>query len=354
MNEKAKEIHNAIKSIAELDAFYKCERYLFLHREVLVSISGGSDSDIMLDLIMRVLDAGYNDYDCKLHFVFFDTGIEYEATKRHLRFLEEKYKIKIEHKRAITPVPSGCKKYGLPFLSKYASEMINRLQKHNFNFAEGDCSFEDLYARYPKCKGALRWWCSINGEKSPYSITRFFKLREFMIENPPDFNISCECCVGAKKNNAKQYERENKIDLNMLGLRKAEGGVRAVAIGSCFTEGNGERIDVYRPIWWFSDKDKQQYEINHNIIHSDCYIKYGLHRTGCAGCPFGSNFEIELKTIQKHEPKLYTAVCSIFGKSYEYTRKYREFIKKYQPNINNNQMNLFDLIDKKTIGGEND
>lgn len=338
--------HNEIKNLAELEAFFKCERHLYLHREVMVSISGGSDSDIILDLILRVIDAKYHDYKCKLHFVFFDTGIEYEATKRHLLYLEQKYNIKIKRRRAVMPVPNGYKKYGVPFLSKYASEMINRLQKHNFDFAnDGTKEFDELLKKYPNCKGALRWWCNINGEKSAYSISRFFMLKEFMIENPPDFPISCECCNGAKKDNAKKYERENNIDLNVLGLRKAEGGVRTVAIGTCFTEGVGYRIDTYRPIWWFTDKDKAAYETTHNIIHSDCYTKYGLRRTGCAGCPFGSDFENELNIIQQYEPKLYKAVCAIFGKSYEYTRKYREFAKKHKTAAPDNQMNLFDIFD---------
>lgn len=61
---------------------------------------------------------------------------------------------------------------------------------------------------------------------------------------------------------------------------------------------------------------------------SKCYTEYGLKRTGCAGCPFGRDFEYELEVIQKYEPKLYKAVNNIFGDSYEYTRKYREFVKK--------------------------
>lgn len=226
-------VYDDIKNLAELDAFFKCERHLFLHNNVMVSISGGSDSDIILDFVLRVLAARKWDYKCKLHFVFFDTGIEYEATKRHLQYLEQKYNITIDRRRAITPVPLGCKKYGVPFLSKYASEMINRLQKHNFDFSRGDRPFGELLAQYPQCKGALRWWCNMNGKdgkKSSFNINRFYMLREFMIENPPDFPISCECCNGAKKNNAKEYEHENDIDLNILGLRKAEGGVRAVAI----------------------------------------------------------------------------------------------------------------------------
>lgn len=336
--------HDKIRNLAELDAFFKCERHFFLHRKVMVSLSGGSDSDVMLDLIMRVLAARHNDYQCDVRFVFFDTGIEYAATKKHLDYLERKYNIEIERRRAITPVPNGCKKYGIPFLSKYASEMINRLQKHKFDFAgDGAKTFDELFAKYPQCKGALRWWCNINGDRSAYSISRFFMLKEFMIENPPDFLISPECCKGAKKDNAKQYERENNIDLNVLGLRKAEGGVRAVAIGTCFTEGVGYRVDTYRPIWWFNDKDKAQYEMTYKIVHSDCYKKYGLCRTGCAGCPFGSGFENELLIIQKREPKLYKAVCKIFGKSYDYTRKYREYAAKHKRGVSQNQMSIFDI-----------
>ena len=60
-------------------------------------------------------------------------------------------------------------------------------------------------------------------------------------------------------------------------------------------------------------------------MHSRCYTAYGLKRTGCAGCPFGRDFEYELEVIKEHEPKLYRAVNTIFGSSYEYTRKYREF-----------------------------
>lgn len=59
--------------------------------------------------------------------------------------------------------------------------------------------------------------------------------------------------------------------------------------------------------------------------YSDCYEVYGMTRTGCAGCPFASKFEDELKIIKKYEPKLYNAVNKFFGPSYEYTRRYREF-----------------------------
>ena len=36
----------------------------------------------------------------------------------------------------------------------------------------------------------------------------------------------------------------------------------------------------------------------------------------------------ELAFIEEHEPKLYQAAVNIFGKSYEYTAKYRAFVKE--------------------------
>lgn len=59
-----------------------------------------------------------------------------------------------------------------------------------------------------------------------------------------------------------------------------------------------------------------------------CYTEYGLTRTGCAGCPFGRDFEQELSVIEQYEPKLFKAVNNIFGDSYEYTRKYKAFCEE--------------------------
>ena len=58
-------------------------------KRLVCSISGGSDSDIMLDIVYRC------DKDNKVDYVWFDTGLEYQATKDHLEYLENKYKIVI-------------------------------------------------------------------------------------------------------------------------------------------------------------------------------------------------------------------------------------------------------------------
>ena len=302
-----------------LDAALTVPEWLKLYDNILVSISGGSDSDILLDLVNRSAED-----KSKIHYVFFDTGVEYEATKKHLMYLEEKYSVKIERIRAEKPVPYVANHYGQPFLSKYASEMLSRLQKHGFDWS--DDTYENLAERFPNCKGALKWWCNERGEGSKFNINRNKYLKEFIMENPPTFKISNKCCYYAKKILSAKYERENKIDLKIYGVRKAEGGVRASAYKSCFTD-KGDMAE-YRPMWWFTNEDKENYEKVCGITHSECYTKYGLKRTGCAGCPLGRDFTKELDVIQEHEPRLYAAVMKIFGDSYDYTLKYREFVKR--------------------------
>ena len=282
----------------------------------LCSVSGGSDSDIMIDLIERVRPHSVT-------YVFFDTGIEYEATKHHLDYLQEKYRIKIERRPAAIPVPLGCKKYGQPFMSKQSSEFISRLQQHGFKWE--DKPFDELYEEYPKCKAALRWWCNEFGEKSSFNISKNKLLKEFMIANPPQFQISNMCCMGAKKKTAHLCDTEFNADMKITGERRAEGGARATANTSCFTPPKDEKIASYRPLFFWDDADKLIFESRYGVMHSPCYKIWGMKRTGCAGCPFGSHFEDELKLIKTYEPKLYKAVNSIFGDSYEYTRKYREF-----------------------------
>lgn len=203
--------------------------------------------------------------------------------------------------------------------------MIHRLQENGFKWE--DEPFEVLYQRYPKNKASLRWWCNGWGEGSRFNIAYNHGLKEFMIANPPTFKISSKCCEYAKKKVAKNYQKSINADLTITGLRKAEGGARSTAYTSCFSKVEGD-VDHLRPIFWFKEEDKADYVKTFNVIHSDCYTKYGMKRTGCAGCPFGQRFEEELEIINKFEPHLATAVNNIFKNSYEYTKAYKQFVKE--------------------------
>ena len=303
------------------------------YKKIVCSISGGSDSDVMLDIVWRC------DKDNKVDYVWFDTGLEYQATKDHLKYLENKYDIEIKVHKAIKPIPITCRTLGQPFISKNAAEMIDRLQRHNFQWE--DEPLEVLFPKYCKwnekkqdwvgCKNALMWWCNAN--KSPRFCVKFNKwLKEFMIENPPDFKISKKCCIYAKEKVAENLISMEGYDLNIYGVRKAEGGIRATTYKSCFDE-QPSGSDNYRPLFWYKNSDKEDYEVAYCVEHSKCYTEYGLPRTGCAGCPYGQDFEFELEVIEKYEPKLFKAVNNIFKESYEYTRRYREFYKQKEEEL---------------------
>lgn len=285
------------------------------------SISGGADSDTMLDIVSRC-DPGK-----KVQYIFFDTGLEYQATKAHLDKLEKKYGIQIKRIKAIKPVPVAVKNYGVPWFSKLVSELIERLQRHGFQWE--DEPYEVLIKKYPKASSSLKWWCNKYNEGSRFNIKKNRFMKEFLMANPPDFPISSKCCKYAKKDTANQFDKDNDSNLKMTGIRRSEGGIRAFSYKNCFTSQPDKDFDTYRPIFWFTDDDKKIYKEIFDLTYSDCYEVWGFSRTGCAGCPFNSRHAEELEKVKLYEPKLYNACMNIFGKSYEYTRKYRQFKKEY-------------------------
>lgn len=113
-------------------------------------------------------------------------------------------------------------------------------------------------------------------------------------------------------------------DLMIIGVRKAEGGVRASAYKNCYTQGEHS----YRPLFWFKYEDKKVYEDAFNITHSDCYEKWGFTRTGCVCCPYGQTLFDDLEITKLCDPNMYKAVNNIFKESYEYTKYYRQFVRE--------------------------
>ena len=100
---------------------------LIEHPHAICSYSGGSDSDIMVDLIERVrtkiLDLPPIDYE------FFDTGLEMEATRRHVKEVEEIYGITIPTYRPKKNVVIATREHGIPFMSKAISDGLGRASR---------------------------------------------------------------------------------------------------------------------------------------------------------------------------------------------------------------------------------
>ena len=297
-------------------AILKANSVIRPYKKIMVSISGGSDSDILVDLMEKVRDESQ-----KIDYVFFDTGIEYYATKKHLNYLENRYNIKIQRIKSSKSIPMSCKQYGQPFISKFVSTEIYSLQLNGFKFE--DKPYEKLIEEYPKCKSRIMWWCDMYSPQ--LSIRNFKYLKEFLIANPPTFKISAKCCEYSKKALAKNILKKNKYELDVTGIRKSEGGVRSYKYKTCFSEKSNDYIATFMPLFWFNNDDKKYYNEFFKIQNSDCYTKYALKRTGCACCPFSRSLEQELDMAEQFEPKIANACKTIFKESYDYTQKYKKF-----------------------------
>lgn len=310
-------------ALAIVDAAMKFRSVLETHNKALVSISGGADSDVMMDLCERVK----HDTGCEVVYVWFDTGIEYDATKRHIEYLQERYDVPIQCHRAEKTIPRCCKEYGQPFYSKFVSECMERLQRHGFQWE--DEPLDVLESRYPHTSSALKWWC--NGytrtdEPGYYDIDNAPYLKEFVMQNPPQFSISNKCCEYAKKRVSKSIIKQGEFDLRVIGIRKAEGGIRAKTKDArCFRAGP---VDSYYPLFWFSDRDRGVYKELFNVRNSACYELWGFKRTGCIGCPYNRRNERDLQTSAVWEPGITAVARKVFAETYDYTRRYYAYRAK--------------------------
>lgn len=282
----------------------KLIEYFSSHDNILISVSGGSDSDCIVHLVCTY----FPEYLPKCHFVFCNTGLEYAATKRHLTDLETKYDISIKRIRGQSVV-TAVRQYGFPILSKIKSKFLNLYIRglpsgEKYIFIDG---YKIARLRFTE------------GQRN---LARYLKENNIM--------VSEKCCDVSKKKPIYIYISENKIDLNVTGERNAEGGQRALRHKSCF-ESKNHGVDKYMPLWWWSDSAKAIFKATEGITYSDCYEVYGMKRTGCCGCPFNLDIAKDLQAMYQYEPQLYKACMSVFGEAYELTDRFNCRRKKCIP-----------------------
>lgn len=325
------------------------------HPHAICSYSGGSDSDIMIDLIERTREI-FN--LPPVDYVFFNTGLEMKATKDHVKATAEKYGVKIRECRPKTNIVTASRKYGLPFVSKIMSAGLEGWQKKNIplSIAEEYDKAEDkeakraeLKTRYPGCETTINFLCCCNSKGEPRPniqlvINSSKYMRDFIEEFPPDFQISAKCCDYCKKQVAHQVQKD--YDMIITGERRDEGGMRSVPRKDnttlCFTETSSGQYRL-RPLYYVSDKDKAWYKGKYNIRYSDAYEVYGLTRTGCCGCPISYKAVDDLELIRPYEPTLVKAAWNVFGKSYLYRQQYNEYKRKRMAKKSLEQISIDDF-----------
>lgn len=339
-------------------------KHLRNHPNAICSYSGGADSDILLDVIEQTRKI-FNLPPVK--YVFFNTGLEMEATKRHVKEVAKKYGVEIEECRPKVNIVNATRLHGIPFVSKIMSAGLSEWQKkgvplsvsEEYDQAEDKAEKRaELRERYPNCESVLNFLCCCNSAGDPRPniqlvINSSKYMRDFISEFPPDFAVSAKCCDYCKKQLAHRVQKD--YEMIITGERRAEGGMRSVPrkdnTSLCFTETGSGQYRL-RPLYYVTDADKAWYKEYYGIRYSDAYEVYGLTRTGCCGCPISYKAIADLERIRPYEPNLVKAAWNVFGKSYEYRKKYNEYKtermarekakKKKQQEEEQNGLNLFE------------
>lgn len=307
------------------------------HPNAMCSYSGGSDSDIMIHMIETA-----RKIFClpPIKYYFFETGLEMEATRRHVKETAELYGVEIQTVRSKKNIVQATREFGQPFVSKIMSAGLEAVQKKNIPLTIADeyeqaedkaAKRKELKSRYPGCEQAINFLCCCNsaGEPRPniqLVINSSKYMLDFIREKPIPFRVSNRCCDICKKQPAHAIEKQ--FDMVITGERRDEGGMRSVPRGDsstmCFAETAAGKFRL-RPLFYVSDADKQWYKKFYGIRYSDAYEVYGLKRTGCCGCAISARAAADLELIRPYEPNVVKAAWAIFGDSYRYRAEYNEY-----------------------------
>lgn len=336
-------------------------RRLVEHPNAICSYSGGSDSDILIHLIEQVrtlLDLP------PVKYCFFNTGLEMEATRRHVKETEILYGVEIMEVRPEMNIILATRKYGLPFVSKIMSSGLEGVQSKNIplsiadEYAEAEDKIAkraELRERYPKCETTINFLCGCNSKGEPRPdiqlvINSSKYMLDFIKENPIPFRVSNRCCDICKKSIAHKVQKD--YEMVITGERRDEGGMRSVPrkdnTSMCFSEMADGKFRL-KPLYYVSDEDKKWYKEYYNIRYSDAYEVYGLTRTGCCGCSISSKAIEDLEKIRPYEPNLVKAAWNVFGESYRYRQKYNEYkaqrrkTENEEKNSENDQLTFEDI-----------
>lgn len=314
-------------------------RRLIEHPKSICSYSGGSDSDILIDVVERVRDAFHLP---PIKYVFFNTGLEMQATRDHVQATARKYGVEIETVRPKINIVRAAKKYGIPFISKIMSAGLSDWQKKGIPLSIADeyanaedkaTKRQELRERYPKCESVINFLCCCNAAGDPRPniqlvINSSRYMLDFIKECPPKFRVSADCCTYCKKQVAHKVQKD--YEMIITGERRDEGGMRSVPrkgeenAHMCFGETARGQYRL-RPLYYVSDADKAWYKERYGIRYSDAYEVYGLTRTGCCGCPISYKAVDDLELMRPYEPNLVKAAWNVFGDSYRYRQAYNEY-----------------------------
>lgn len=246
-----------------------------------LSYSGGKDSHFLYWFIKEYLK------DNKIEIVGVNTYMEHdEIIQRIYKYSDKVLLPKLK--------PFEIKeRYGIPCFTKTQDEFIDRFQS-------GSRSESTLKRFYGSESFGL--------PHSSFDVSK--KARDYVLSDKAH-KISAKCCKYLKKKPALDYAKATGKHA-ILGIRRSESKQRKAQYQSCFQK-NGN----FTPIYDMTDELEQKIYDQYQIEVPDIYKH--VDRTGCAGCPYGTNVarsdtKTELQLVNENKRKF---LIEYFKKSYD-------------------------------------
>ena len=291
-----------IKSVIEQYREDKC--YL--------SFSGGKDSTVL----HKLLDVAVPNNHIKR--VYANTGIEYTLIYDFVRQLQSTDD-RIIILQPKTPIKAFLEREGYPFKSKRHSE-IWQIWNNNHNNKRAIKYRDGLYNfSVNKCPEILK-----------YQFTDVYN----------GVKLSDKCCYNLKEQPLNEWQKENNIEVAIVGLMRAEGGRRSKT--QCMVK---YKYGIHFHSLAIVDKSWEEWFIKeYQVKLCDIYYPpYNFERTGCKGCPFNINLQADLDTLQKYFPNERKQCELIWQPVYAEYRRLGYRLRKEEPEITG-QMNINDFL----------
>lgn len=240
-----------------------------------LSFSGGKDSTVLSWLIDKALPNN------TIPRVYCDTGIELNMVKDFVKKQAETDKRIVIIKPKI-PIAKMLKKEGYPFKSKRHSKHLN------------------LFQRKGKTLTVKKYLGEIVDGKQYSGRHLCPKKLKYQFNNDFNLKISDKCCNEIKKEPLEKWAKENKKPYRIIGVMRAEGGLREGA--KCLAFVGGE-LKAFQPLVAVN-KEWEDWLINeYKIDICDIYKPpYNMQRTGCKGCPFNLKLQDDLNMLSWYFP----------------------------------------------------
>ena len=220
-----------------------------------LSYSGGKDSHFLYWFIKEYL------HDSDTEIVGCNTGFEIPEIRDRILKYSDTVLHPAKHRWDIK------ENYGIPCYSKQQDEYIYR------------------YQRGSRSENTMK---AINGENVFFNLNK--KAREKLLSGELH-KVSNRCCIYNKEVPMQRYSKQTGKNA-IMGVRGSESKTRDAKYNQCLKK-NGD----FTPIYDFSDKLMNDIYEAYDIEIPSCY-NY-LTRTGCAGCPYGKNVNLELSLLPR-------------------------------------------------------